>query len=213
MNRIAACLLLTLSTGILVAQKAGRFDDEIAAFEKQDELYGFQRDFILFTGSSTIRLWENLKKDLREYTVLNRGFGGATLKDLNQYWNRIASKHLPSLVVVYCGENDLAEGANVEQTVIEFKNFLARYLQRYPHTPLIYIAMKPSPARMELWELYQETDRKIASTLENYPSLHFVDFSSSMFEKDKLRSEIFTSDSLHMNKKATKYGRKALSLI
>ena len=44
-----------------------------------------EKNIILFTGSSSIRMWKNLQESFPGYNVLNRGFGGSTLADLDRY--------------------------------------------------------------------------------------------------------------------------------
>jgi len=196
---VAAFQLLALILATIACTTANRYENEIVSFEIEDQKEGYQQNFILFTGSSSIRLWETLQSDMAGLKVLNRGFGGATLKELNQYWNRISGKHSPELVVLYCGENDIAEGATVQETVAQFDSIMAKYQTTYPLVPLLYIAMKPSPSRIPFWPDYQKADQVIHNRIKSIPNAEFVDLSSTMFENGKLRSEIFKEDSLHMN--------------
>jgi hypothetical protein len=41
-----------------------RFESDIKQFEREDSAYGFPVNAILFVGSSTIRKWNTLKKDM-----------------------------------------------------------------------------------------------------------------------------------------------------
>ena len=192
----AACIFLVQSS----CSTTNRFEEEIATFEKQDRQEGYQNDFVLFTGSSSIRLWKTLESDMEGLNVLNRGFGGATLRELNMHWSRIAGKHQPALVVLYCGENDIAEGASVEETLEHFHSYMEKYRNTYAEVPLIYIAMKPSPSRMAFWADYQEADELIKAIIEDLPNTYFIDLGSTMYnEAGKLKPEIFEADSLHMN--------------
>ena len=40
------------------------------------------RRAILFTGSSSIRLWNDLKRCFPAHDIINRGFGGSQLEDV-----------------------------------------------------------------------------------------------------------------------------------
>ena len=192
-------LLLLLAWNLSFCQK-DRFEPEIRAFEKQDSVNGYKNDFVLLTGSSSIRLWHSMEADLKGLDVLNRGFGGSTLKALNKDWNRIAGEHQPDVVVLYCGENDIAEGATVEETVAEFNRFLDQYFKTYPDIPLIYVAMKPSLSRWHLWEAYQRADQEIKKVISEQENITFVDLSPSMFDdQGELKKDIFIEDGLHMN--------------
>src|SRR5215212_9141915 len=84
-----------------------RFESEIAAFEKWDHQNTVPKDGILFVGSSTIRLWQTADA-FPDLPVINRGFGGSTIPDVNHFADRIVFKYTPSTIVFYAGDNDIA---------------------------------------------------------------------------------------------------------
>ena len=211
MQRINLAILAFLFVFNFSFGQQDRFEPEIRAFEKEDSIKGYKQDFVLLTGSSSIRLWHSMESDLKGLNILNRGFGGSTLKALNKDWKRIAGSHQPDVVVLYCGENDIAEGAPVEETVAQFERFLEQYAVTYPDVPLIYIAMKPSISRWELWDQYQEADVAIKEIISKREGITFIDLSTSMFiEEGTLKKDIFLEDGLHMNKKGYKGWKKQL---
>ena len=176
-----------------------RFEEEIAAFEWDDEAKGHQEDVILFVGSSSIRMWESLEVEMEGLNVLNRGFGGGTMHELNDYWPRIIGKHQPSLVVVYCGENDLAEGADTISTTYQITTFLQQVKTTLPTIPILYIAMKPSLDRITLWPTFQAIDQEVMLMVDKTENLFFLDLSATMLADGTLKPDIFEEDGLHMN--------------
>jgi len=82
-----------------------RFEKDIEAFEKMDMVSRYGSNMALFVGSSSIRFWNTLADDLAPHPVLNRGFGGSTLHEVNHYFDRIVSKYSPKQIFLYCGEN------------------------------------------------------------------------------------------------------------
>src|SRR5687768_181547 len=60
-----------------------RFEREIIHFEEIDRAAMPASGGILFVGSSSIRLWKTLAQDMAPLPVLNRGFGGATIGEVN----------------------------------------------------------------------------------------------------------------------------------
>ena len=84
------------------------FADEIEAFEQQDSARRPQPGMVLFVGSSSIRLRQNLAQAFPGQPVLNRGFGGATIPDVARYARQTIYQYRPAQVIFYCGENDLA---------------------------------------------------------------------------------------------------------
>src|SRR5215203_89664 len=65
------------------------FEDEIKSFQQEDSISSPPRNAILFVGSSSFRLWKNLKEDFSKHTVINRGFGGSSLQDVFYHKERI----------------------------------------------------------------------------------------------------------------------------
>ena len=83
-KQILVLLSFLFLTGNLYSQQQQPFGDEIHQLKKLDSQQ-VEKDIILFTGSSSIRMWENLQQSFPDYKVLNRGFGGSTLADLDLY--------------------------------------------------------------------------------------------------------------------------------
>jgi hypothetical protein len=83
------------------------WEPAITAFETQDRRQPPKPGQVVFAGSSSIRFWHTLAADMAPIPVLNRGFGGAHLRDVLRYADRIVTPYRPQAVVVYAGENDL----------------------------------------------------------------------------------------------------------
>jgi hypothetical protein len=80
---------------------------------------------VLFVGSSSIRLWDNLEQQFNTAPiVVKRGFGGSRMEDCAAYLSRLVIPYKPRTVVVYAGENDLAEGRRPEQVLRSFTRFV-----------------------------------------------------------------------------------------
>lgn len=71
------------------------FEAEIRAFETQDRESPPPQNAIVFTGSSSIRLWENLATYFPGKPILNRGFGGSELSQVLLYADRIITPYHP----------------------------------------------------------------------------------------------------------------------
>lgn len=178
------------------------FEEAILAFEAEDATREQVEGTILFTGSSSIRMWSSLAEDFAPVPILNRGFGGSTLPEVIHYADRIIFNYAPEVIVLYCGENDIAEGASADQVFESFQKIDRMIEQRLPNSTLIYIAMKPSPSRWALWPQYQTGDRMISAYLKGKSKRHFVDCSPSMLlPSGEPDSSIFIEDMLHMNPK------------
>src|SRR5512133_2447069 len=82
------------------------WEKDISEFESLDRSEVYRTDAILFTGSSSIRLWKTLKSDMAPYNVIQRGFGGSKLSDFVVYANRIVAPHPCSAIVIFIA-NDI----------------------------------------------------------------------------------------------------------
>ena len=177
-----------------------RFDPEILRFDTLDKENGLTKNGILFTGSSSIRLWNTMQEDMGDLPVLNRGFGGSTIPDVLHFMGRYLFQHKPQIIVFYCGENDIAAGATPQTVFESFKTFVKIIETKLPRTKMVYISMKPSVARWELWEKYKEGERLIKPFVESKSHIEYMDSSISMLDENgEIIKDIFIEDGLHMN--------------
>lgn len=198
MRFLTVLLLLTL-TPILVAAPE-RWLEDIERFEQADAINPPPLGGVVFVGSSSIVMWRTLHEDFREWPVIKRGFGGSELADSVFYADRIILRYQPETVVVYAGENDLAAGKTPETVHESFLALVAKLHAADPETRVLYVAMKPSPARWALREAFERGNQLIAQTCTEDPRLTFVDVWTPMLGPDgQPRPELFTDDMLHMN--------------
>ncbi len=179
-----------------------RFDGDIRAFEAADRTNPPPRNGILFTGSSSIRLWRTLQQDFPGRPVFNRGFGGSQISDVTHFAGRIVLPYEPQLIVFYAGGNDLNGGKSAEQVFADWQTFVQTVHAKLPKTRLAYISIAPNPAR---WKQIERV-RAANALIENYnrtdARLSFIDVHPVMMGDDGLpKPDIFVADKLHMNAK------------
>jgi lysophospholipase L1-like esterase len=151
-------------------------------------------------GSSSIRVWPDLKADFPNIDVLQRGFGGSTLDEVDQYAPRIVLPYCPRLIVLYAGDNDLAEGRTPEQILADFKTFVGLVRPPMPKTKIVFVSIKPSTARVALLGKMREANALVRNYIATDPSLTYVDVFTPMLGPTGVpRGELFQSDGLHMN--------------
>jgi len=151
---LTAVMLMTAATAaaerpVATADGLARFASETAAFAAagSDHVHDAA---VLFLGSSSIRLWD-IGRSFPKIDVVNRGFGGATTEDVLVHYDQVIAGVQPAVVIVYVGENDIAEGASAEQAAGGVLTLLARLRADMPHARIAYLSMKPTPLR---WDLY-----------------------------------------------------------
>ena len=87
-----------------------------------------------FYGSSSIRMWPHLAKDLRDCRAVNVGFGGSTLAACVHFFPRLVPPIQPGSVVVYAGDNDLGDGQSPRTYCGRFTplpNWWTRFWERF----------------------------------------------------------------------------------
>ena len=188
------------ASGVLVAPER-RFESEIVAFEDSDRVNPPAPGGIVFVGSSSIRLWPDLRSYFPGLNVIQRGFGGSRLDEVVQYAPRIVLPYKPKLVVLYAGENDIAEGRTPAQVFDDYSRFVGLVQGELPATPIVYISIKPSPSRWEQVEKMRAANRMIQQYIAAHAGQKYVDVSSPMIGANgRPRPELFVSDSLHMTR-------------
>ena len=190
-----------------------KWEQDIAEFERLDRESGRPTGGVVFVGSSSVRRW-NLAESFPEKGYVNRGFGGSQIKDVTHFASRIIAPLHPKIVVVYAGDNDIKEGRSVEQVVNDFQELVAAIRMGTPKGQIIFVAIKPSIARWEMYPKMAQANRRIAALCERDPLLWFADIATPMLEGDGPPSaELFVEDGLHLSPAGyqiwTKVGRWA----
>jgi lysophospholipase L1-like esterase len=178
-----------------------RWEESIAAYVAADREKAPAPGGVVFVGSSSIRLWRELETQLSSTRrVINRGFGGARLADCTRYLDRLVFPHAPRLIVVYAGDNDLAEGRPPKEVFNDFVRFVETVRKTLPETKIAYVSIKPSPARAALIAQAQETNYLIRQFAAGGANLDFVDvFTPMLDERGRPRTDLFQADRLHLN--------------
>lgn len=208
-------LLTTFSLFIGYISYSQNYLVEIKSFEKQDSLSMPATEQVLLAGSSTFRLWLTSKEDLAGFPVINRGFGGSQMSDLNLYFERIVTKYNPKVILVYEGDNDLAAGESPLSVFEDFKIFAEKVKNQLPDAIVGYCSIRPSLARINMRDKQVEANDMIKAHCKKLKGFYFVDIQKDFYLKNgDLMPDIFVSDKLHMNKKGydiwTKATRKFL---
>jgi len=177
-----------------------KWEPEIRAFEQADRTSPPAPGGILFTGSSSIRLWTTLQDDFRGLPVLNRGFGGSQIREVTGFADRIVIPYRPRLIVFYCGSNDIVAGRAVPDVVEDLRGFVATVHAKLPKSRVIFIANAPNPARWHLKDAWIDLNARIKAYTGTDPRLTFVDIWPAMLDASgQPRPELFVEDRLHMS--------------
>jgi lysophospholipase L1-like esterase len=182
--------------------RAARWKDSFDGFAAADKANAPPPGGVLFVGSSSIRLWDHLSDDFRELpVVIQRGFGGSRLSDCSDNLSRLVLPYKPRVVIVYAGDNDLAEGATPAEVLDTYKRFVDGVHAALPDTQIAYVSIKPSPLRAALLEQAFATNELIRAYSARLAGTHYIDVFSKMLGTDgQPRPELFGADRLHLSR-------------
>jgi lysophospholipase L1-like esterase len=195
---VALPVLLLLVPTITHARQTERWDKELAAFAAADKASPPPGGEIVFVGSSSIARWD-VARSFPDLKIINRGISGSELADAVRLIDRLVLAYAPRLVVVYAGDNDIADGHTSEEVEIQFERFVSRIHTTLPQTRIVYISIKPSLLRWAMVERMRAANALIRAYCEHDDRVAYVDVDDAMLGWDeKPRPELFIADGLHL---------------
>jgi lysophospholipase L1-like esterase len=177
------------------------YEAEVRALEKDTIRQQTVANPVVFYGSSTIRLWNTLAADLENPRALNLGFGGATLEACAHFFERLVPPLNPCSLVVYAGDNDLGDGRSPQAVLSFFQSLMAKMARRLPGVHFSFISIKPSPARVKLFDRVRLTNGLIRDEMQKRRQGQFIDVFDAMLDCDGVpRPKLFEADGLHLSR-------------
>lgn len=194
-------LLIALFLTFPLHANFSKWEKDIAKFETADKKSAPPKNAYLFIGSSSVRLW-NLKKSFPEIATINRGFGGSQLSDSVHFADRIVLPYQPKAVFLYAGDNDINKGKTVNTVVADYQRFVKKIHTTLPETDIIFLPIKPSIKRWNLWPKMNKTNLAIQKIASINPKLHYLDIPAAMLKTgEPPAANLFKKDELHMSPK------------
>jgi lysophospholipase L1-like esterase len=193
-----------------IAQKKP-FEDEVNALVEKYNNTPWEKGGVVFTGSSSIRLWNTLEKDFPKVNIINTGFGGSQTHDLLMYLNELVISFEPQKVLIYVGENDINAEKSIRQLMNEYGLIMERVSASIPEVEFYFIGVKPSPVRWEKNGQMQAFNAELMNLGQSKKNVTYIDVWTKMLDKNgKPKENLFVSDRLHMNQKGYKIWNKAI---
>src|SRR5271170_2931247 len=94
-NNSALNFAATMRAQAQVQNPAAIWEPTIQKFEEADKANPPKPGIIVFTGSSSFARWSTLVDDMKPLEVINRGFGGSQMSDLDYYAKPIVNVYRP----------------------------------------------------------------------------------------------------------------------
>ena len=208
MNRLLLSILLLIIVSCSPLRRyqdlpeVQAWDKEIVKFEELDKSEKYSANAIIFAGSSSIRLWSTLERDMAPYPVIQRGFGGSKLSDVAVFAERIFKPH-PCKAIVLFVANDISgsdKDKSPEEVASLFKILLKTIRKSHPNTPVFWIEVTPCSSRWKVWPEIQKATALIRKECKNQKNTYTIrtDF-AFLNSEGKPKDELFISDKLHLN--------------
>ncbi len=184
-----------------------RWEKDINVFDSLNAAEKYSKKSILLVGSSYIRMWKNIRQDLKYTNIIHRGFGGCNLRDVAYYIHRITDPVQPKAVFIYVG-NDIV-GTNKDKApeqVLELYKYVVKEIQsKHPSIPITWLEISPSERRWMVWDKVSEANRLIREYSGTQTGLYCIASSDSFLGKDgKPITSLYLSDKLHYNEEGYK---------
>lgn len=201
-HTLLKAFLLILGSLAIISAQAQPFRPDIDAFKAEDKKAFPEPGQILFVGSSSFTYWKNVQSDFPGYKIINRGFGGSSLPHVIKYAPEIIYPYKPRQIIIYCGENDINDGASPKLVFARFKKLYSGIRKHLGQVNVVYISIKPSPSRIVHLPRVQEANTLISKFIAGQKNTEYIDVFSLMLKPDgSIMPDIFISDKLHMNAK------------
>ena len=185
-------------------QDLERLEREIESLEYEPKL--------VFYGSSTFTLWDEIDTVFKEHNPLNLGFGGSTLAACTWYFERVfKSINKIDSIIIYAGDNDLGDGRHPEEVVLFMENLLLKIRKKYKNVKVTCVSIKPSIARRSLQESIHYTNACMKALMFKDENFFYVNiFKTLLDEYGNPDEKYFLEDGLHFNSEGYAVLLKAL---
>jgi hypothetical protein len=184
-------------------QDIKRWEPEIKKFEELDRQQTDPEGAILFVGSSSIRLWDTMAKDMAPYEVIRRGYGGAKFSDVAYYAKRIILPHKFQALVLFVG-NDVSGSPNdktPEQVAACFQHIVDVVRERHATVPIFCLDVRPTISRFKAWPEIQAMNRALNAVCDTDRNAHFVATSPEHLDDNgRPKQELLRDDKLHLSR-------------
>lgn len=189
------------------------FADEIRDFKRQDSISFPPKNGILFIGSSSIRLWNDLAQRFPGKPIIKRGVGGCELWQIVDYYTPyILFPYHPRKIFIYAGENDIAAGKSGEFVFEEFEKLFEMIRTHLPNATIYFLSAKMSPSRVNVFKEIAVANNLVEKYLADKPNSKFIDVNTAILKTNTSMpdSSLFRADYLHLNSKGYDRWQKVL---
>lgn len=185
-------------------ESEAKWGSDIAKLEALNKTEAHPEDSILFLGSSSIRLWDDIAQDMMPYHPIKRGFGGCKFSDMAVFADRLITPHQFKAVVLFVANDIKGKPGEADKTPEEiaqlFRYMCARIKAHNSQAPVFCIAITPTASRLSVWPKQRAANMALREVCRERANTYFIDTESLYLDsKGQPRSEYFVADQLHLN--------------
>ncbi len=197
----------------LFAQQAP-FQDEVNKLTARIDSIGWEKGSIVFTGSSSIRMWKNLQEEFPNIPIINTGFGGSQASDLFAHLEALVLRYDPVAVFIYEGDNDVNAGKSPGVIMQDLDKIRYQLNEQRDEISIYFIGAKPSPSRWQLKAEYEAFNNALKLYTEGMIRSKYVNVWNPMLDSvGNPRPELFLGDMLHMKPEGYKIWKEQIRPI
>jgi len=180
-------------------------------FNRQDRLNPPSSDINLFVGSSSFRHWTSLQKDMFPKPVLNRGFGGSTMKQLLEFHERLILRYQFKKLFIYEGDNDMGGTPDkLKALLYQLKKIIEIAHEHQAHAQIYVLSPKCSPTKQGVCQKMIERNKQLKAVCDNYSYVYYVDIASGFMNDNYEVKTDFFKDGIHPSQLGYAYMTKIL---
>ena len=188
------------------------FEEEIQQLELKKD-YADKSEYLLFIGSSSIRLWSSVSEDIETYKSVMRGYGGAHYYDLIHFIDRLTKNHRKAKAVVLFVANDITGNKDDQKLELKPKEVKKLFVAVYKRIrkqlgndiPIFKIETTPTIKRWKVWPEISKANDLIKAYTENRKNVYFISTRDYYLnDNGEPIKEYFVEDQLHLNIKGYK---------
>jgi hypothetical protein len=186
-----------------VARDPERYRKDIDAFKAADSNNPPPDNAALFVGSSTIAKWKTADA-FPALRVINRGFGGSFLGDVQYFYKDVIGKYHPAAILFYC-DNDIEAGVGADQAFEKVMQIYRQVRSDFPKVPFVFLSMKHAPngafADPSVPPAVDRFNGLAKAAAKNEPGFLYFDFEAPVLDANgKVQPDLF-QDGEHYNDK------------
>lgn len=152
-----------------------------------------------FVGSSSIHRWTSLQQDMAPWETHNRGINGALLTDILPRFAHISrAERRPRALILYVGENDIANGVPVRTVMRQIATFYDLRDRLMPGVPVLMLSAKPSPGRKAFLPQQRLLNAAVANFLPHMRAAYYGDITTPLLAGGVM-GDNYQPDGVHMN--------------